>query len=304
MGLDTAHDNVHDNVRTPVDLVHEGRRTTGIATVPGRADLPLLVCLPGGSYTARYFDVPGFSFLDAAVANGFSAVALDRPGYGGSDPIPDGEPVFAGNATALNGAIGALWAEHDGTRPGVVIISHSIGSAVAVHLAGRAPLWPLLGISMHGINDLCPEHVVSAWNSMPPGRPVVFTPEQRRMFMYGPEHTMPADAVARAEVSAAPIPLAELLEVVGEWPRTAARLAADVRVPVQYALSEHEGLWVTGPERVDAFAGYFTAAPRVDAELFRGSGHNIDHHHLGPVLHLRQLAFALSCTPAAVGALA
>ncbi|OLT19430.1 hypothetical protein BJF78_10620 [Pseudonocardia sp. CNS-139] len=247
--------------------------------------------------------MPGASFLDAAVANGFSAVALNRPGYAESDPVPDGESVFAGNATALNGAIGALWADHDGVRPGVVIISHSIGSAIAVHLAGRAPLWPLLGISMHGINDLCPEPVVNAWNAMPPGQPVTFAPEQRRMFMYGPDHTMPADALDRAAVSAEPMPLAELLEVVREWPRDAAQLAAGVAVPVQYFLAEHEQLWVPGPERVAAFAAHFTAAPRVEAEEFRGTGHNIDHHHVGPVLHLRQLAFALSCTPAATAAL-
>lgn len=304
MGIDAAPAASPDPARTPIEVGHEERKVTGIATVPGRTDLPLLVCLPGGSYTARYFDVPGCSFLDVAVANGFSAIALDRPGYGGSDPIPDGDPVFATNAAVLDGAIGALWQTHGGGRPGVVVVSHSIGSAIAVHLAGLAPLWPLLGISLHGINDVCPEPVVNAWNSMPPGQPVVFTPEQRRTFMYGPDHTVPADAVARAELSTAPIPLAELHEVVREWPRDAAQLAAAVPVPVQYALAEYEGLWVSGQERVDAFAGHFTSSPRVEAWLFRGSGHNIDHHHLGPVLHLRQLAFAVSCTPPAADALA
>lgn len=313
MGIDNAHDHASTTgspdpattgARTPVDLVHDGRRITGIATVAGRTDLPLLVCLPGGGYNARYFDVPGSSFLDVAVANGFSAVALDRPGYGGSDPAPDGEEVFAANAAVLDGAIGALWDAHGGGRPGVVIVSHSIGSAIAMHIAGRAPAWPLLGMALHGINDLCPEHVVNAWNSMPAGQPVVFTAEQRRMFMYGPDHTVAPDAVARAEVSAAPMPIAELREVVGGWTREAAGLAAAVRVPVHYVMAEHEALWVSGQERVDAFAGHFTAAPRVEAAEFRGSGHNIDHHHLGPVLHLQQLAFARSCTPPAAGALA
>src|SRR5688572_102593 len=134
MGIDNTPDHAPSpasphpasaGTRTPVDLVHDGRRTTGIATVAGRTDLPLLVCLPGGGYNAHYFDVPGSSFLDVAVANGFSAVALDRPGYGGSDPAPDGEEVFAANAAVLDGAIGALWAGHGGERPGVVIVSHS-----------------------------------------------------------------------------------------------------------------------------------------------------------------------------------
>jgi hypothetical protein len=138
---------------------------------------------------------------------------------------------------------------------------------------------------------------------MPPGVPVQFSPEQRRMFMYGPDGTFAPDAVDRAEISAAACPIEELLEIVGEWPRTAAHLAAQVRVPVHYVLAEHEALWNAGQSRVDAFAGMFTSAPRVDAALARGVGHNIDHHHLGRALQLQQLAFALTCIPVPVPAL-
>ena len=172
------------DVRTPA-----GFRVTGIATGPRTPDTPLLACLPGGSCTARYFDVPGFSLLDAAEANGFTAIALDRPGYGGSDPLPADERTFARSAEVLDEAIAALWAEYGAGHPGVVMISHSIGSAITVHIAARQPAWPLLGIALHGINTLSPDHVVGAWHSMPPGVPVQFSPEQRRMFMYGPDET-------------------------------------------------------------------------------------------------------------------
>ena len=67
-------------------------------------------------------------------------------------------------------------------------------------------------------------------------------------------------------------------------------------------LAEHEALWNAGQSRIDAFAEMFTSAPRVDAALARGVGHNIDHHHLGKALQLRQLAFALTCTPVQVPA--
>ena len=54
-------------MRTDIDIrTPGGLRVTGITTGPGTPDTPLLVCLPGGSYTARYFDVPGFSLLDVA----------------------------------------------------------------------------------------------------------------------------------------------------------------------------------------------------------------------------------------------
>jgi pimeloyl-ACP methyl ester carboxylesterase len=278
-----------------IDIVANGRRVTGIATGQGPSDAPLVVALHGGSYNARYFDVPGLSLLDLAAATGFPAVALDRPGYGGSDPLPEGEVSFAGNAEALDEVIARLWADRGDGHSGVVIISHSMGSAITVHLAARRPQWPLLGIAVHGVNDLSPEPVINAMRSLPAGQPVVFTAEQRRMLMYGPDATMDADAITRAEPSTAPMPLAELLEMVGEWPASAAKLAAGVSVPVHYALAEFDALWVVDQNRVDTFAGYFSSAPWVNATLFRGSGHNIDHHHLGRTLHLQQLAFAWAC---------
>ena len=43
--------------------------------------------------------------------NGFEVIALDRPGYGGSDALPDGEVTFARNAEVLDAAITQLWAD-------------------------------------------------------------------------------------------------------------------------------------------------------------------------------------------------
>lgn len=281
--------------RERIEIAAGDRRVTGVTTRPGRAEAPLLVALHGGTYTSAYFDVPGFSLLDLAEATGFTAVSLDRPGYGGSDPLGDDTPGFAGSATVLEDAIARLWADRSADHPGIVIVSHSIGSAIAVHMAAGKPAWPLLGIALHGVNDRSPDPVVNAWNAMPAGQPIAFTQEQRRMFMYGPDGTLDADAVARAEISAAPAPLAELLEIVREWPASAAQLAVGVTVPVHYALAEFDGLWLVGQERVEEFAGYFTSAPWTVASLFRGAGHNIDHHHLGRTLHLEQLAFAWAC---------
>jgi pimeloyl-ACP methyl ester carboxylesterase len=286
--------------RQSVTIDTDGLRVTGIIakaepSQPRSADTPLLVCIPGGSYTAKYFDVPGFSLLSTAAQCGFTTVALDRPGYAGSDALPEGDGIFARNAEVLDSAIGHIWSAHGSGRPGVVIISHSIGSAISVHLAARHPSWPLLGVALHGIHTAYPESVGGAMESMTPGQPAVFSTEQRRALMYGPASTFQADAVERAEVACSPSPAEELHEVVGAWPSEAPALAAEVGVPVHYVLSEYEKLWETGQGSVDTFAGYFVKSPRVDARLFHGSGHNIDHHHLGRALHLQQLAFALQC---------
>ncbi|MFD7478265.1 alpha/beta fold hydrolase, partial [Streptomyces sp. NPDC059837] len=88
--------------------------------------MPLLVCLPGGGYNASYFDVPGYSLVDAARREGFPVVSLDRPGYGGSTAL-GGEISFRRNAQVLQGAIAELWHRYLPNASGIVLVGHSIG---------------------------------------------------------------------------------------------------------------------------------------------------------------------------------
>lgn len=280
---------------TRVDLPVDGRRIAGATSGAGATGAPLVVALHGGGYNSGYFDVPDHSLLDLGAATGFPVVSLDRPGYGGSDPLPGGQATFGHGAEALDAAIGELWTDYGEGHPGVVLVAHSIGSAIAVHIAARRPRWPLLGISIHGVGDRSPEHIVGAWRAMPTDEPVELPPEQRRALLYGPEGTVDVDVVELAKASAETVPLGEMLEIVGDWPRNVAKLAAAVVVPVQYTLAEYDGLWIVNESRVATFAGYFTSAPWVDARLQAGAGHNLDHHRLSRALHLRQLAFACEC---------
>jgi pimeloyl-ACP methyl ester carboxylesterase len=277
-------------------MSHPITLTTPLGTVTGIEEqggtgLPLLVCIPGGSYNSHYFDVKGHSFLEAAHAQGFSVVALDRPGYQGSSPV-EGSPTFAKNAVALDAAITELWKRYESSTTGVVLVGHSMGGAIAIHMASNEHSWPLLGISATSIHTDAPQQVTDAWNSIPAEAVIPFSKEQRIQFMYGPEGSYDPAVVDDAEVSADLIPVAELLEVVGPWTTDFAGLAAKVAVPVHYALADTEALWISTDDNVHSFAAAFAASPSVTSERVIGSGHNLDHHNNSAEFHARQLDFA------------
>jgi pimeloyl-ACP methyl ester carboxylesterase len=65
-------------------------------------------------------------------AAGFRVVAIDRPGYGASDPLPAPAMCPAGQAQWLADVLTAL-----GIREVAVVVGHSYGAAVALRLAAR-----------------------------------------------------------------------------------------------------------------------------------------------------------------------
>ncbi|WP_329374725.1 alpha/beta hydrolase [Streptomyces sp. NBC_01483] len=264
-------------------------RITGIEA-SGRPRMPLLVCLPGGGYNASYFDVAGYSLVDAARREGFPVVALDRPGYGGSTTLK-GEISFRRNAQVLQGAIAELWHRNLSNAPGIVLVGHSIGGAIALHLAAGDRTWPLLGVSVTGIHDES-QRTNDALKSQPPTSSLEFSREHLLQFMYGPEDTYDPSVLDTAKHAESPVPIAELVEVAGQWCTDFAGIAARIEVPVHYGLAEHEGFWRSSEESVAAFGNAFTAAPSVTARHIPGGGHNIDHHYVGAAFHKEQLDFA------------
>lgn len=83
-----------------------GRSGTG-----ARAGQPLLIAIHGGTYTSKYFDVPGYSLIDRSRAAGFDIVALDRPGYGKTTALEDGADMLDRNAVRIAAILPELLAK-------------------------------------------------------------------------------------------------------------------------------------------------------------------------------------------------
>jgi pimeloyl-ACP methyl ester carboxylesterase len=291
-GLRTGRDGL---ALEAIELNGAGVSVTAIASFTGRIDTPLLLLVHGGGANAHYFATPDNSVIDLAAANGFASVAINRPGYADSGELADGIEGFSRQAEVIDLAMGELWQTRGEGRPGVVVLAHSIGAAITVHLAARHPSWPLLGISITGITATPPPFLVDLWRSMPPGERIEFSPElHHTIHRSEPGWEAEADATATWRE---PTPTAELLEIATRWPEEVADIAAEVAVPVQYAVGEHEKLWVVGETTPADCARLFANAPYVDAHLLPGVGHTVEHEGtLGRSHQLRQLSFALRCT--------
>ena len=284
----------------PVATTGPGQRMSfsGITCVPDQPvapDVPLIVALPGGTYTSRYFDVPDYSLVDRAAASGIPIVAVDRPGYRDSTPVDAGESILLANAEVLDHLIAELWDEYGTGTAGVVLVGHSIGGAIVMAIAARNPSWPLLGIAVSGCLVRVPMQSRAAWDALPDVPMIELPSPMKDVVMFGPEWTYRDPMPAGSHVADAPVPKAELLDITGGWIDRMKSVAAAITVPVHSRQGEFDKLWITDDQQVDEFRTAFSAAPYVDAKLVRSAGHCIDMHRLGASLQLEQLAFALAC---------
>ncbi|WP_027929363.1 alpha/beta hydrolase [Amycolatopsis thermoflava] len=273
-------------------LTFSGRRRIG--RTAGTGDLPLIIAVHGGGFTSAYFDVPGYSLLDRAAALEVPIIAVDRPGYGGSNPVPAGEPVLLANAAALDHLITELWAANGAGSAGVFVVGHSIGAAVSLAVAARKPEWPLLGLALSGCLLREPASFADRWAALP-GATLRSPDEDKATRMFGPAWTYRSDMPKASYFANVAVLKAELVEISSAWHDLFRALAPEISVPVHLRQGEFEKLWITDHEQVAEFAAALTASPWVDAEVFRSAGHAIDYHRVGAAFQLQQLSFALTC---------
>jgi len=260
-----------------------------------RQDSPLLVCLHGGGYDGRYFDAPDCSLLTRASAAGFPVVALTRPGYPADEDSARRQPSFAAAASIIADAVSDVWDQLGGSRPGIVLMGHSIGAAVAVHLASQKPSWPLLGLAISGVGDMVAPVTTELFGQLPSDLVVEFSLDIARPLLYGPDWTLNTSTLADVVGLGVNYPSADLVEITNRWVDDLPKIAPAVDIPLHYVLAEFDGLWAVSTERVDGFAHRFSNAPFIEASLWRGCGHNIEHHRLSEAYVRAVLTFADRC---------
>jgi pimeloyl-ACP methyl ester carboxylesterase len=255
----------------------------------------VIVALHGGSTTAAYFDCPGhprLSLLRLAPRLGYSVLALDRPGYGASNPN-------AKSLTDLGQIVDLIYAavdRHLESVPrgaGLFLMAHSAGCPHAVRVAADERGRELLGLELSGTGN---EHHPAGAAVLDTGRHRA-DPDAIRRLLWQPARLYPPDMVGGASI-AAPTPAHEGRSV-RNWPgRDFPETAARVRIPVHFTAAEYERVWRHDAPALAEIESLFSAAPRVRAEEFPDSGHNLSLGHTATAYHLRVLAFAEECVVA------
>ncbi len=275
-----------------------------IAWCPGLAHRhdTLVVCLPGGAMSKRYFDLRGvdgddaFSMAAHLARRGFVVASLDHPGVGDSD-APDDEytltpPVVADTDAAAvralvdavrSGRVGGLGP--DAARR-VIGCGHSMGGLLTVHVQARHRVYDalaLLGFGGGGLPQvLTPDELAVAHD--PTAALAVLASLVRERFgrPRSLARTVSSPNLLRVPVSDEAIAVVDtcasyLLNQCGLWsmlPGVSDAEMASVDVPVLIGVGDQD---ITGPPH--RIPGSFTGSCDVTLYVCPESGHN---HHVMP----------------------
>ncbi|MFK0288663.1 alpha/beta hydrolase [Streptomyces sp. NPDC090499] len=251
----------------------------------------VIVALHGAATSSVYFDHPGhprLSLLRTAAALGFTVVAVDRPGYGGSAGHDEDLPTHQSRTDLLFAAVDALLEDSERGR-GLFLWAHSAGCQPALRMATDPRGAGVLGLELAGMGrepHWRRREALDQWRRDPSGpRP--------RLRVWEPPDAYPADVYGGARIGS-PTPAYEMRHRE-TWREEIVEVAARVHVPVHITLSEHEEVWRSGPEALADLASLFTSAPRVVTAEQAGAGHNISVGHTALAYHLSVLAFVEEC---------
>lgn len=264
---------------------------TGLLAEPEGPPHALILALHGGGMTAEYFHGqahPDLSLLTLGSALGYSVLALDRPGYGGStEALPEGQALLDQTKTVYD-ALDGFSRSHD-TGAGIFLVAHSFGYKLALHLAADERGHELLGVDGSGA-------VYRYTPDLDPNRssPKTGSTGNARDLFWGSADLYPPDAFKRGMRPTAPVPQTESRESL-DWTRILPAVAERVRVPLQFSVAEHEKWWQVDDAALAEYRGLFTSTPQMVIRRQPRAGHNISLGWAARPYHLNALAFAAEC---------
>ncbi|EME16712.1 alpha/beta fold hydrolase [Rhodococcus triatomae] len=288
-----------DLVATTVDTLTPVRRVVDVDGIPMSAlvaQVPrpraVVVALHGGATNSAYFDCPGhprYSLLRVAAALGYTAIALDRPGYGSSHPHAVEVAPAERRVDLAYGAIDRLLDGSD-RGEGLFVLAHSVGCELGTRLAADERGHDLLGLELSGTGRRHQDRAHGILGSSERNAP----PAGVRELLWTPERLYPRELLGGGPIASA-TPSYET-RVVGDWPGTTfPDLAARVTVPVHFTAGEYEHVWRNDPEALQAVAALFTAAQRFECTTQPDGGHNLSLGHTAAAYHLSVLSFLEEC---------
>jgi pimeloyl-ACP methyl ester carboxylesterase len=272
---------------------------SGLLAEPETPPRALVLALHGGGMTAAYFHGrahPDLSLISLGCSLGFTVLALDRPGYGrSSELLPRGQ-LLSEQADTVYGALDEFAAGH-ATGAGVFVVGHSYGLKLGLFLAAHPRGKELLGVDGSG----------SAYRYQPALDPGVAETEltadgsvaahasrSPRELFWGSESLYPPGTFTPGMRPIASVPELETYESA-LWPDLLPGVAAEVRVPFQFSVAEHEQWWQVTDAHLAEYQALFIATPRMVVRRQPAAGHNISLGWAARSYHLNALAFAEQC---------
>ncbi|KAE8378984.1 Alpha/Beta hydrolase protein [Aspergillus bertholletiae] len=274
-----------------------------------KSALPLIVCVPGGSYDAHYFDAnPEHSILAVSQKVDIPVISINRPCYGASTPAPpstSGLTYAQAQGEYLDKVVfPALWKEF-ATKSGathMVLIGHSIGAMMITIVAGvheESSNYPLAGLITSGIGTELAEgprgvmiHLLNETSDL-----VHFdiAAKDAIMFQWPHQALIDENMCRYTERLNQPVPAGELHDINMNWLNYWRQYSEKVKVPLMYGLSEFDGLWTSGQHIVDDYRAAFSASPLVNSQIIPHAPHCIELSLQSKAWYLKCCGFALEC---------
>jgi pimeloyl-ACP methyl ester carboxylesterase len=271
---------------------------SGLLAEPDTPPRALVLALHGGGMTAAYFHGrahPDLSLLRLGHRLGFTVLALDRPGYGRSSrSLPRGQ-LLSEQADTVYGALDEFTARH-ATGAGVFVIGHSYGLKLGLFLAAHPRGKELLGVDGSGAAYRYQPalHPAAQAELGADGSVAAYASRSPRELFWGSESLYPPGTFTPGTRPIAPVPELETYESA-RWPDLLPAVAAEVRVPFQFSVAEHERWWQVTDADLAEYGALFTVTPQLAVRRQPAAGHNISLGWAARSYHLNALAFAEQC---------